>query len=345
MCDINIVNQRNITFEEPNALFWTKPGCVGGQMALPPGDYPNMYNLAIKQNDIDGIWLPPNMKLHAFGNPDFVYSYGVYDPGLYADLNNPLLYAPRNTIDSFRLSRIRPWKDHLTNCCTGKTTEGASPLTCGMFWGKGDMANRGVCDDFMEKYCKDPANAADEKCTCYAVPIDPADDINVQLLKANPKCWSQKCQTSGYMPSNIVNMACPNVKICKQDIALPGSNNIITGAEYIQDCSDKYTITNNTTINTPTPTTPNTPTTPTTPNTPTTQTPPNTQTNTTQTHTTQTHTTQTPATTSTPIPSTGRKYLIIFLAFIIFICLVISGYFTYRIFMEDDDVDEQSTKN
>jgi hypothetical protein len=316
MCDINTLNQKNITFEEPQALFWTKPGCQGNQMSLPPGDYPNMYNLAIKANDIDGLWLPPNMKLHAFGNPDYSHSFGVYDPGLQADLNNPLLLAPRNDIDSFHLIRTKPWKQHLADCCTGKTSVGASPLTCGMFWGKGEMGNRGVCDDFMENHCKQPENKDSDQCTCYSVPIDDADDINVRLLKANPKCWSQKCQTSGYMPSNIVSTPCPNVKVCRQEIVLPGSNNIITNSDYIQDCNDTYNTQNNFTKPTNTPTSVS-----------------NNSSITTETNN------GTYDNNPEPAKSISTSYIIlyVFLAFISFIILIAGGYFIYNNVSKSDN--------
>jgi len=240
MCDSR---STNITYQEPNAIFWSSPNCSGRQMELTAGEYPNLDNAPITNgirigiNDIDSMWIPPNMTATVYDSRNFGNQLGTYSAGLYSDLNNPRLYAGRNQIDSIKITRKMPWIDHLTNCCTGKVSNGATPQSCGMFWGKGN--DLGLCDDLMETYCKNPAHQNDAKCSCYGVPVMKDDPLDVRLIKAQPKCWSEKCATYGYLPSNMVKSPCPDVKICKQDIRLPGSNNIVRENQYIQDCSDR----------------------------------------------------------------------------------------------------------
>lgn len=238
MCDITSLNNSNIKYNEPNSLFWTGENCSGLQMSLPNGDYPKLTNVTrIGGNDIDGLWVPPNMEIDVFNDVNYGNLIGTYGPGLYSDLNKSGI-AQNNTIESIKLRKTKTWNEHLTDCCTGKSINGASPEVCGTWWGKSQNAT-GVCDDVMEMYC-DPngPNKDNPKCSCYSVPDSPNDTIDIKLLKAQPKCWSSTCSTKGYLPSNMINSTCPNVKICKQEFSLPGGQNILENNQFIQDCSD-----------------------------------------------------------------------------------------------------------
>jgi hypothetical protein len=255
MCDLTSLNNKYLTYAEPSPLFWDTANCAGTQMTLKPGEYTTLDGQRLGRNMIDAIWVPPNMSIDVYDGINYSAGMGHYDPGLYADLDNPRIGLGKNAIDSLKITRTKPWSDHLAACCTGKVTNGATPEMCGMWWGKGTDAS-GVCDELMENYCE--ANPDDSKCSCYGVPELDTDTLDVKLLKAQPKCWSQKCSTSGYLPSNMIGSTCPNVKICKQDINLPGSNNILQDNQYIQDCSDTY-VAPSTTPDTPPITTPGTP--------------------------------------------------------------------------------------
>lgn len=239
MCDLVTINNAMLRIDEPSALFWNGPNCTGIQMSLQQGDYSTLDGRRIGNDSISGMWVPPNMELDVFDNVNFQTPLGTYKPGvLYADLDNPNIGAGKKQISSLKLRRTSSWTDHLAACCTGKVANGATPETCGQWWGKGQDAN-GVCDDIMEAYC-DPtgSNADSPKCSCYSVPDSPNDSLDVKLLKAQPKCWSATCSTKGYLPSNMTNSTCPNVKICRQDFAIPGSQNIMENNQYIQDCSE-----------------------------------------------------------------------------------------------------------
>jgi hypothetical protein len=243
MCDLTTINNAMIGIDEPNGLFWSGVNCSGMQLSLPEGDYSTLAGKRVGNDAVSGLWVPPNMELDVFDNVNFQTPLGTYKPGLlYADLNNPNMGAGRNQIASLKLRRTKTWHDHLANCCTGKVANGATPETCGQWWGKGAAAN-GVCDDIMETYCSPTGpNVDSPKCSCYSVPSSSNDSIDVKLLKSQPKCWSETCSTKGYLPSNMTNSTCPNVKICKQEFSIPGSQNIMTDNKYIQDCSETIAV-------------------------------------------------------------------------------------------------------
>jgi hypothetical protein len=231
MCDqLTLLNRQLSTnpLDQPNALFWDGPSCSGQQMALPQGNVTNMYSLPLGPNRIDSLWVPPDSDVAVTYNGG---SY-IFTPGLYGNLDDTPVKV--NNITSINVRKTGEWMDHVAACCTGKVAAGATPESCGMWWGKTN--NNGMCDDIMESYCT--THPDDPKCSCYAVPIEDKDDLATRALKANPSCWSANCSTKGYLPSNLINKPCPNVKICKQDISLPGSNNIVKDNQYIQDCSD-----------------------------------------------------------------------------------------------------------
>jgi len=241
MCDISSLNRKYLTYTEPDALFWSYPNCGGVQMGLQPGIYENLDKVNphtgqhIGRNNIDSMYIPPNMTVDVFNDTLRRQYKGRYNPGLYKDLDHPYIYIGRNRIDSLQITRTKPWVEHLSDCCTGKTANGASPDLCGQFWGKG--ANHGMCDDLMEAYCLNPAHKDDPKCSCYGIATSPNDTVETKMIKAMPKCWSSKCASKGYIPSSMANTPCPNVKICKQNIQLPGNNNILKNSNFIQDCS------------------------------------------------------------------------------------------------------------
>jgi hypothetical protein len=250
MCDANSLLRNNIKREEPYPIFWASKNCSGDTMILKPGGHrdfnierPTWWHSGrrIGRNDVHGFWLPPHIKMTTYNRPNYTGDVGTYfgnrDKGFYPDLENPRYYYTRNNIDSVKIERVRSWDEHLANCCTGRTSAGAMPDTCGQFWGKG-ADNSGVCDEFMQDYCSKEENKDKPECSCYAKGADPTDSDEMKLIKSNPKCFSALCNTHGYVPSNIRNTQCPSIKICKQEIATLGDSAILKENVHIQDCRD-----------------------------------------------------------------------------------------------------------
>lgn len=239
-CTLDSINRSLNSAAEPNALVWSEPNCGGSQHSVPVGNYTLLANYKIGNDTISGLWVPPNMKLVVYDNINFTEPLGSYQAGFYKNLDNPRLASGNRQIASMQLVRQRDWSDHLALCCTG--SDQVTPDQCGEFWGKGKLTN-GVCDAVMERYC-DPygPNAADEKCSCYGPPPLSTDTPDVKLLKALPVCWSATCAAKGYVPSNMKGAKCPDVKVCIQNFAIPGSNNIATDNTNLQDCSSKYAV-------------------------------------------------------------------------------------------------------
>ena len=219
MCDNKSLGTKYIKYNEPNAVLWQHQGCGGIQRSVGVGTHRTTGHF-------DSMWIPPNMKATVLN---------VVDGGNRQFSNTGYISGNVGNPNGIQLTRLRSWNDHLTNCCTGKVTNGATPETCGQWWGKTD--NMGLCDSIMETYCDDPKNKTNAKCSCYGVPNTPSDDLEARLLKAQPKCWSAICASRGYLPSNMATSKCPDVQICKQNISLPGHNNILKDNDYIQDCS------------------------------------------------------------------------------------------------------------
>jgi len=243
MCDTAKQNAERVTFQEPNAFFWNFPGCQGTKtMSLPPGDYVSLYEwrndpTKIGLNDIDGLWVPPNMTVQLFNEWNYQGANATFEPGLHADLNNPNRGIGRNMADSIKIHRTRPWRDFLVDCCRGRNDiAGVNPTSCGKFWGN---TTDGSCNAVMDQYCTEYPN--DIACSCYSVPILDTDPEDIKRAKVRPDCWSQKCATAGYIPTNLRGRPCPDIKICKQNIDLLGSNNMTTSSQFIQDCSDRST--------------------------------------------------------------------------------------------------------
>lgn len=243
-CTLDSINKfMSNPASEPSAIFWTDPNCRGTQHTLPVGNYSLLANYKLGNDTISGIWVPPNMKLEVYDNINYTEPLGVYQPGFYKDLDSPKIASGNRQIASMKLVRERDWADHLVLCCKGSNE--VTPEQCGEFWGKGKLIN-GVCDSVMEQYC-DPygPNAADEKCSCYGPPPLSTDTPDVKLLKSRPDCWSATCSAKGYIPSNMKGAKCPDVKVCIQNFAIPGSNNIATENTNLQDCSSKFALDTN----------------------------------------------------------------------------------------------------
>jgi hypothetical protein len=229
MCDSHQLASKYIRYSEPSIVTWAGAGCTGRQGY---GEASGTYQL---NPAIQGIWIPPHVDadlLDAGGQPFAGDRAGGKASGGY--------YETPGGFSQVSITTRKPWMDHLTDCCTGKVSNGATPETCGAYWGKSD--NQGLCDSIMEDHCDKAENTEDPKCSCYGVPIEPDDDLEVRLLKAQPKCWSDTCAKRGYLPSNMIGSQCPNVQICKQDIQIPGSHNIMDDNQYIQDCSQTIAI-------------------------------------------------------------------------------------------------------
>lgn len=240
MCDSESIFKSKIGYGEPDAVFWTDINCKGQQFELGLGEYQlptaTKYGVILQPNTIDGFWIPPNMKLTVTYSNNKI---ATYDGRLYADLSNPLIAAPKNSISKLKLERVKPWSKFLADCCAKNVKEGATPETCGNYWTTG-TDNIGVCDSLMNDYCKVYPDS--DQCTCYSIPSESGDTLDIKLLKANPPCWSDKCSKYGYIPSNLTGKSCPNVKVCKQQMNLPGSNNLLKDNSLIQDCSTDINI-------------------------------------------------------------------------------------------------------
>ena len=223
-CDNTSIIYSKITRQEPTAIIWQNPGCTGNRADILPGQYANLRQANAAMTNVAGIWVPPNMYLDAYSvendpnaDPeDWIRPapFGTFEAGFYPDLSNPQVNdIPRNTIKSFNIDRRKRWDEHLRNCCTGKSINGASPQVCGDWWGKG---NHGAeCDELMDAICGHPGFKPDKRCGCYSQPMQPTDTSEMALVRASPICYSQECNIYGYIPSNLNRGLCPPVTVCQ----------------------------------------------------------------------------------------------------------------------------------
>jgi len=223
------------TNKEPKARFWNYPNYSQAMMELAPGNYPDFNWLPIKRNDVDSMWIPPNMQAYVYSYPHFAIRdrYGLYDSGDYRDLDNPFIHIGRNDIDSMKLMRKYDWNTFLYKCCTGAND--VNSQMCKNYWGK---SNSGSCDAFMENWCKN--HPKDDKCSCYGQKPNPNDPPEIKYLKANPACYSYKCNTVGYKPIGVRQIKCPDITICRQTLGADGDSNIMSNNVIIQDCSADF---------------------------------------------------------------------------------------------------------
>jgi hypothetical protein len=223
-CDNTSITYSKITRQEPTAIVWQNPNCTGNRADILPGQYANLRQANAAMTNVSGIWVPPNMYLDAYSvendpnaDPeDWIRPapFGTFEAGFYPDLSNPQVNdIPRNTIKSFNIDRRKRWDEHLRNCCTGKSINGASPQVCGDWWGKG---NHGAeCDELMDAICGHPGLKPDRRCGCYSQPMQSTDTSEMALVRASPICYSQECNIYGYIPSNLDRGQCPPVTVCQ----------------------------------------------------------------------------------------------------------------------------------
>lgn len=198
---------------QPNFMFWAdwRGGCNGTQMSIPEGDYNLLYGYdslkkqfgsVIGYDDIDAIWMPPNTAGTAGSNgSDFSRSTtDRYDgsggntgyPGLYNNLDGRAI--GNNDIDVLNIRVIKPWKQHLQECCTGNVDD---QRKCG-----GYAKGMGVCDaqfaacsaDDIKTYAM--PNLQQQYCSAK-IKANPqlSDSIKVQYCNANPTSPWCSCLT------------------------------------------------------------------------------------------------------------------------------------------------------
>lgn len=85
-------------------------------------------------------------------------------------------------------------------------------------------------DTVVSDYCE--KNKDDPFCACYH---DQAPAGIPAEIAGLPQCWSKKCATHGYKPHTL--QSCPTVTVCKQELSIAGSNNIIQSDKLqVIDC-------------------------------------------------------------------------------------------------------------
>lgn len=163
-----------ITRTQPPVMAWSdfRGGCNGAQAIYP---VPTSVNLCqnnthgIGANDIDALWLPPNVRASVdghCGNQDKPVRFygsghigqGIDYPGLYqldSDNGQKLIYDAEGTnnrigandIDVIHVGADIPWDVHLNNCCGGKVND---TRMCGAF-----LPGAQQCKEFLNRCTAD----------------------------------------------------------------------------------------------------------------------------------------------------------------------------------------------
>jgi len=113
----------------------------------------------------------------------------------------------------------------------GGSTSGPRDKVCGENW----WGNSTNCDQYVRAFCA--SHKDDPRCACYADPPSNIDPDQARQIKAKPFCYSQACNTTGYVQDSYKTGDCPNITICKQDLATMGSSNLALNNVAVQDCS------------------------------------------------------------------------------------------------------------
>jgi hypothetical protein len=234
MCDEQSLADKYVQFDQPWPQFWHIYYCQGKQMGVRPGNWYSRLpppqgdytGAPIGDSDIDTVWVPPNQWVALLGHD----KRSRLGPGLYQNLDNDATIGI-NQAQAMSIGVTKPWLEHLVDCCGRRVDKGASPEKCGRYWG----SENGMCDIVVDDYCA--KNPEDKMCSCYAIQPDPEDDLATKMLKANPKCWSKDCALYGFKPSSVMSTPCPDVSICRQDVSIPGGQNVLDNNSFLQDCS------------------------------------------------------------------------------------------------------------
>lgn len=201
---------------QPNVLAWAdwRGGCKGSKGVFPINVDANLLftgQYGIGANDIDSLWVPPNVKVTLGTNGDDfndnvsttldgnnTSGAGINYPGLY-QLDQPALdvtgKATRmgaNDVDIVSTRAAYPWSEHLYKCCSGEITDarlcgqykpGAAVcksrlLTCTGEQLKNDegcqtmcRADLTTCDKIKRGFCD--LHPDDKYCTCMNVEDNP----------------------------------------------------------------------------------------------------------------------------------------------------------------------------
>lgn len=86
-----------------------------------------------------------------------------------------------------------------------------------------------IDESIIQSFCA--KNPDDPICTCYA----DAPSYIPNEVRGMPKCWSQKCATTGYVPVNMRG-DCPDITVCQQALDVAGTYNKLTSNVIIQNC-------------------------------------------------------------------------------------------------------------
>jgi len=112
---------------------------------------------------------------------------------------------------------------------------------------------------FMSKYCGNPANASTAECKiwckqypqycdaavteyCIINPNDPYCSCITSPAQGIAKCVDNTCLTSGYVPTNMLNVKCPDVVNCTVQAALANAGRAISQSIPIQQNCGNTTV-------------------------------------------------------------------------------------------------------
>jgi hypothetical protein len=112
-------------------------------------------------NNLDSLWVPPNAEVKLYGYRHQTGKTGTFNgtnstvddsshsisgvKGMYSPLDAPWRGIGLNDAESSVFNILRPWDDHLNDCCTGDATN-YDQWQCGDF-----KPGATVCDEFMLK--------------------------------------------------------------------------------------------------------------------------------------------------------------------------------------------------
>jgi hypothetical protein len=250
-----------ISTTEPPVIFFSDNPCKGVIMRLPPGSYNLKKGVhPIGPGGIDGMVVPPNMKVIAFDYPNFdtKHAMATYDGsrpsgGLWYDLSKQNEGIGKNDIDSMRIIRTKFWEDFLMGCCNN--TDG-NPTLCQQFWGSPGGRSSG-CNGFMSKYCTAGRLTPNSPCRKWCLDNPGMCDAAVQLFCASdpsdplcacltsplaaPACFDKKCLSTGYRTQAMQDQTrrCPSIIHCNQNVTLgqDAYNNIVNNLGMKQTCT------------------------------------------------------------------------------------------------------------
>jgi hypothetical protein len=219
MCDQNYLASQKIGRREPSAILWGGVGCSGSRVDIRPGTYRDLQRDMIdgeyteNYDGVSGMWVPPTYRVRAYSGTNLTGTQGLFEPGLHMDLENPQTTdLNRREIKSVQFERIKRWDQHLIDCCSGKVANGATPDSCGPYWGKGNDKG-GECDEIAKDYCAYRPN--DRRCSCYSRPSwDPEETSEMAAVRESPVCYSQECNIYGYIPTSMEGRNCPSLTVC-----------------------------------------------------------------------------------------------------------------------------------